>query len=202
MIKIHENLQQRTEEWLQAKLGKISASQMKNITGKRGIGKMGHTYMLKLLAEIILQEQEEVFVTDAMHRGNELEPVAREIYSNAKSVAVDEIGGFEDTELNVWYSPDGIVDHDGLIEIKCLQPKNHIETFLSDEAINDYIDQIQTGLWISDRYWCDFVGYNPDFPKHLQMRIIRIFRDEDHIDMIRNRVIELNNMIDKAQKKL
>ena len=75
------------------------------------------------------------------------------------------------------YSPDGLVNHDGMIEIKSVIPSVHVETILSDNVPAAYRKQIQWGLHICERKWCDFVSYSPlitDKP----IWIKRVYRDE------------------------
>lgn len=75
------------------------------------------------------------------------------------------------------YSPDGLVGDDGMIEIKSVIPSVHVETILSDVVPAAYRKQIQWGLHICERKWCDFISYSPlitDKP----IWIKRVYRDE------------------------
>ena len=59
------------------------------------------------------------------------------------------------------YSPDGFVGDDGIIEIKCVIPSVHIETIIKGKIPAAYRKQVQWGLSICEREWCDFVSYSP-----------------------------------------
>ena len=100
-------------------------------------------------------------MTHDMFRGVEEEPLAREVYAEHFGVTVEEIGYMVRDEggTRIGYSPDGLVGDDGLIEIKSRLPKKHIVTILDDQVPPENMAQIQAGLWVTGRQWCDYVSY-------------------------------------------
>ena len=128
-----------------------------------------------------------------MEQGIEREPHARKKYESFCNCIVDEVGGIQDGEL--WYSPDGMVGEDGLIEIKCPQPVKHLRNLLDVEMWKDYEHQIQFGLMVSGRKWCDFISFNPDFPSDNAFKVVRVERDEAYIALLRERVKALDVMV-------
>ena len=197
---IHNDIVQRTQQWLDLKAGKISASKIAPLMAPRGLGKQAHTLALEVLSERITGALSDNPVTWAMERGIELEPEARKIYSEAIEKRVIEIGGFEDGDL--WFSPDGCIDEDGLCEIKCPLSKKHMEILLSDTVLPEYIPQLQFGLMISGRDWIDFVSYNPDFPDQYAMKVIGVHRDDNYIQLMKDRIDEFRALISMMEKKL
>ena len=94
-------------------------------------------------------------------RGKDLEPEAREIYTRVYNPNVHEVGGIINSKHPLaWYSPDGCVGLDGLIEIKCFSEKHHLAVMKKVDS--QIIAQMQFGLWLSEREWIDFIAYNPD----------------------------------------
>ena len=89
--------------------------------------------------------------------------------------------------LNAGCTPDGLVGIDGMIEVKCPMPHNHLDNILSLAQLPIYIGQIQFSLWITNRKWCDFVSYHPEAPEGLQIKIERVNRDEDFIAELAHR---------------
>jgi putative phage-type endonuclease len=197
---IYYELTQGTAEWLQLKSGKISASRVEPLMAVRGLGEAAKTYAVELTAEVLLDQPTFVPITFAMEHGSEYEPYAREIYENNRSVSVQQVGGIEHDGL--WFSPDGLVDDDGLIEIKCPQPKQHLMILLSDDIDKRYIAQMQFGMMVSDRKWCDFVSFHPDFPDHLKVKVIRVERDEKYISLMRERIAEFKELLISINDKL
>ena len=68
----------------------------------------------------------------------------------------------DDWGFSIGYSPDGLVGDVGLIEIKSRRPKNHLLTILageSGEVPAENMAQIQCGLLVSNRSWCDYISY-------------------------------------------
>jgi predicted phage-related endonuclease len=114
-----------------------------------------------------------------MTRGNELEPLARKYYQFESGHKVVETGLIMTDAQDCGASLDGLVGDDGTIEIKCLKRINHTRIVLADEVPEDYLPQIQGGLKITGRAWCDFVAFHPEAP--VDGYIIRVERDENMI---------------------
>ena len=62
------------------------------------------------------------------------------------------------------YSPDGLVGDVGLIECKSRAPKIHLQTILDDAVPAENMAQIQAGLLVSGRAWCDYISYCGGLP--------------------------------------
>ena len=209
---IHSNLIQGSAEWLQARLGKITASQSQSLMAAKGLGKGAETYALELIAEIITEEPKYVPVTWQMEHGHEYEPVAREIYELNRKVKVRQVGGIQYND-SIWYSPDGLVGNmqyddsiwyytDGLIEIKCPQPLQHLRILTHEGLMDEYYHQIQFGLYASGRAWCDWISYQPNFPDDKSFKVIRVERDEDYIRLLDKRIHEFKGMMKSLMDKI
>ena len=124
---------------------------------------------LTLAAERITGWTEHVYVNAAMERGNMDEPLARDLYSQTWEEA-REVGFMvrDDWGFSIGYSPDGLVGEDGLIEVKSRAPKKHLATILADEVPPECMAQIQCGLLVSGREWCDYVSYCGGMPMWLK----------------------------------
>jgi putative phage-type endonuclease len=163
MIRHHAELVQGSDEWLAARCGLLTASEMKLIitpTLKTAENDKTRAHVWELLAQRITGHVEPHYISDDMLRGQEDEIEARLVY--AKHYApVEEIGFVTNDEwgFTLGYSPDGLVGDDGLIEIKSRRQKYQIETITNQKMPDDYAMQVQTGLLVSGRKWCDFVSY-------------------------------------------
>jgi putative phage-type endonuclease len=174
----HRNIQQGSDEWHALRRGVITASTISRLitgSGKPANNDTSRTQLLQLLAERITGESEPSFYNDDMARGHLLEPLARDIYA-AHRAPVKECGfvtaDFDGTVIG--YSPDGLVGDDGLIEIKSPRRKHHLRSLFSDEVPAEYVPQVQTGLAVTGRAWCDYISYAPGLPLFVR----RCERDE------------------------
>lgn len=134
-----------------------------------------------LVAERITGWVDPVYVTDDMMRGTLDEPIARAIYAEHYAPVTET--GFMVREEDGWrlgYSPDGLVQADGLIEIKSRRPKKHLQTILADEVPVENLAQIQAGLLVTGRAWCDYVSYCGGMPLWTK----RIYPDERWADAL------------------
>jgi predicted phage-related endonuclease len=178
---IYEELVQGTEEWLQARCGIVTASEMSSVLAK-GQGKSRASYMYKLIGERITGEPTPSYSNAHMERGHEHEPIARGLYEDATDYLVREVGFI--TDHGVGFSPDGLVDDDGLVEIKSKLAHIQAEVLDHGKVPTEHVKQIQTGLWVSGRKWLDFVSYCPGMPLFIK----RMERDEKLIEEMKEAV--------------
>ena len=184
-------MEQRTDEWLKARCGLFTASRFADLLAKTktGVSASRSNYIAQILCERLTGKVSESYMNQAMMIGTEREPLARALYEAHTGVLVDEVGFIKHLDLPCGASPDGLIGNDGGIEIKCPQPAAHLEYLLYDEAPSKYMAQIQGCMWMSGRAWWDFVSFNPDFPDHLQLKIVRVKRDDAFIDKIEKEII-------------
>ena len=131
-----------------------------------------------------------------MRQGTEREPMARRAYEIQTGVLVHEVGFCRHDTLDAGASPDGIVELEGLIEIKCPNSTTHQTTLL--EGMNeDHLYQIQGQLWITGYDWCDFVSYDPRMPKGLDLYVQRVPRDDAFIAQLESGVREFLALVDE-----
>jgi len=178
------DIEQGSDEWHAIRRGVITASTVAKLltgTGKPANNDTSRAQLYQLLAERITGESEASFYNDDMARGHLLEPFARDLYA-ANYAPVAECG-FITCQLSgvvIGYSPDGLVGDDGLIEIKAPRQKTHLKSLLTNQVPGEYIPQVQTGLAVSGRAWCDFISYAPGLPLFVR----RVERDEQVIGQI------------------
>ena len=175
---------QQTEEWFQARVGRMTASRVGDVLAKTRSGPSASraAYMGELVAERLTGQPIEKFQSAAMKQGTELEPQARAAYVFLSGSTVEEIGFVPHPRINAaGCSPDGLVGDLGLVEIKCPQTHTHIETLLGAEIAKGYRDQMQFQLACTGRLWCDFVSFCPLMPAGMDTHIRRVERDNVYI---------------------
>lgn len=203
-MNIIESMEQGSQEWLELRLGKVTASKFKDVmTNGRGNkpSATAKTYMIKLVAEILRGEPLPFFENEAMKWGTETEPQARAMYELKNDVEVKEVAFVELNEF-VGVSPDGLVGDDGLLEIKCPNTETQIKRFLDDTGLpSDYEAQVQGQLWVTGRQWCDFVSFDPRIDVEASYIQTRVYRDEEYIAKLEEKVSifveEMKSMINK-----
>jgi putative phage-type endonuclease len=198
--------QQGTDEWHEARLGKVSASRVSEIVAKTRSGAASTSrknYMAELLVERLTGERRDGFSNGAMRWGSEYEDEARSLYSFLTGLDVEEVGLVMHPGLdNACASPDGLVAYDGLVEIKCPTTSTHIETLQKRKVPSKYIDQMQWQMACTGAKWCDFVSYDPRLPTEMQVFIKRVERDDDHILALETAVDTFLNELDMMIREL
>lgn len=190
-------MEQRTEDWMQARLGKVTASRVADVMAriKSGYGAARKNYMCELLCQRLTGKFEEGFNSAAMQRGTELEPVARSIYEMLNDVMVTEVGFLDHPDISEFgASPDGLVGKDGLIEIKCPNTATHIEFLQTGKIDNRYLLQMYSQMMCANREWCDFVSFDDRLPESLAYKCVRVNWDDDKVGEI---VVEVSSFLDE-----
>lgn len=183
---------QRSQEWYAVKCGKIGASSIKDVLSK---GTTRNTYMMRLLAERLSGIPQETYCNGAMQWGIDNEEFARNTYEMETGNTVQQVGFVELDEF-IGCSPDGLVGGDGLVEIKCPNSSTHLTYILAGKMPAEYVLQVQTQLWITERLWCDFVSFDPRIPSR-PFWTIRVNRDEKKITEINSGVkVFLTELLD------
>jgi hypothetical protein len=111
-----------------------------------------------------------------MRRGRAEEADAITLYEIINACEVKQCGFMRLPSL-AGYSPDGLVGDDGLVEVKSRKPPLQIDIIASGGIPPEHKAQIQGGLWIAERQWCDYVSYSHGLPLY----VCRCERDEDYI---------------------
>lgn len=179
---MHYNMEQGTPEWFEIRLGRFTASQFGKLMGApttKGYSDIINQWVFEKIAS----KKADSYVNDAMLRGTELEPVAREDYVFTTNNQVEQVG-FVTMGDSFGCSPDGMVGEDGLLEIKCPKWNTQLDYLLANKLPSIYKWQVQGQLMVTDRKWCDFYSYHPDLPALL----VRVNRDEKQIEKLRDKL--------------
>ena len=204
-------IEQRTEEWFQQRLGKVTASRISDVIAKTktGVSTSRQNYLIQLVSERLTGKKGDSFVNQAMLDGIEREDDARKLYEIEKNISVSEVGFFEHPIISMsGASPDGAVHAEiegkyaGLIEIKCPIETTHTNTLMSKSVPSKYLSQIQWQMACVGARWVDFVSYNPNFPDDLKLFIFRVDRDDSYIAELEAEVIKFLDEVDATILKL
>lgn len=189
---------QGSDAWLAARKGVITASRFKDCRerlkggapGKKCIG-----YAQDTARERVGGKAPGVFVNAAMRFGTEQEPEARRAYEIRTGHLVDEVGFFTTDDRMFGVSVDGLIDDDGILEVKTMVSSDTLFTALGGD-ISAYIDQCNGALWLTGRKWVDLVLWAPDLKDiGAHLTIIRIERDEEAIQALEDDLMKFAAMV-------
>lgn len=192
------DVEQNSEEWENLRIGKITSSSFSIIMANYGkaFGEPAKKYALKLALERIKNCKSEYNYSNAhMERGHEQEPIARMLYEDLYFTDVTN-GGFFDCGF-YGDSPDGLVDNDGVIEIKSVIDTTHYANIKRGSIDPSYKWQVIGHLDCTGREWCDFISYCAEFPETSQLIAYRIYRKDviEEIKMLSERRKLFNDLI-------
>jgi putative phage-type endonuclease len=196
---------QGTPEWFAQRLGKVTASRVADVIAKTksGYSTSRANYMAQLVAERLTGQAAESFSNAAMQHGTETEPLARMAYETETGLMVTEVAMIDHPTIAMsGASPDGLVQSDGLVEIKCPNTATHIDTLLYGEAPAKYKPQMQWQIACTGRKWCDFVSFDPRLPEDMQLFVKRVERDDAYIAELEAEIKQFLGEVETTVQKL
>lgn len=135
-----------------------------------------------------------------LERGHIMEERARIAYEARLGLIAQESGICKTDDDWFGYSTDGLVDDDGLIEIKAPIDSMKIAQMFRTGDVSEYMHQMQGGMWITGRQWCDFIMYVPDLESvGNDLYVKRIYRDDNFIDDMVEKLMTFRGMVQAYQ---
>ena len=177
-------MEQHSEEWHAARLGKATASRISDIVARTqsGWGAGRKNYEAELIAERLTGEAAEHFHNATMQRGSDTEEQARAAYEFETDAEMVQVGFVDHPTIKMsGASPDRLVGDDGMIEVKCPHTATHLSTLLGAPIPKKYMIQMQWQMACTGRAWCDFVSFDPRLPAKHQLFVKRVERDAEMI---------------------
>lgn len=193
-------IQQRSPEWYEQRLGKVTASDVTNVRNKALAGYKN--YLTKLLLERLTGEQEESYTNASMQWGVDYEETAALEYALARDVELADCEFVDHPTIRMsGASPDKeIVGANAGIETKCPNSATHIEYMMTRKIPTKYKDQMMWQMACKGWQYIDFVSYDPRMPVGSQLVIIRLERDDDYIKKLEQQVEEFQDALDERLK--
>lgn len=195
---------QGTEQWHLDKCGCISASRMADVLAE-GKGINREKYLYELVGERITGKPTVGFSNYKMDNGTAVEPKAREDYEFINGVTIVQCGFVRHPTIpNYGSSPDGCLDHDGLIEMKRRDLHIHLPFGLSPAPPRTAYLQMQAQLSCTGRKYVKYVSYNETLPPEFRLFEVHVDRDEETISIIESAVkaldAEINSVIERLNQ--
>lgn len=199
---IHHNHEQGSEAWLASRKGCITGSRFKDCRDKLkggGPSKACLAYAMDTARERSGGTAPAKFQNAAMRTGQEQESPARHRYERLTGNLVEEVGFFTTEDGLFGLSPDGLIDDDGVLEIKTMVSSDTLFTAVADGDVSAYMDQCLGYLWLLGRQWVDLVLWAPDLDL---MVIKRITRDEDAIEALETDLMAFSRLVKQYETTL
>ena len=202
-MKMLTSFEQGSPEWKQARAGKVTASRAKDARDKLKSGAASGkqiAYACQVALERVSgNPADATFENWQMREGHVQEPIARAAYERRTGNLVDEVGAFATDDDLFLYSPDGLIDDDGLLEVKSIFSPERIMTIVGNGDTSDFEDQCMFGLWLTGRQWIDLVVWVPSLE---HMVIKRITRDEDAIEALEADLMAFARLVTQYENTL
>ena len=194
-------LDQGSEQWMNLKLGVLSASNISKALAKKGT-ETRNTYLMELVGQIATRQFDEINAK-SLEYGKVNEVAARAAYEFETGHKVQQVGFIYGDNKRVGVSPDGVVPtiKKGL-ELKCpITAKVHADFLCNDKIKSEYQYQVQFSLYVSQYETWDFASFNPSFKANM-LKIITIEKDPKVFERFENELPDFISDLDAALAKL
>lgn len=182
--------EQTSPEWYKARAGRLTGSEAATILAKGRVvnaeSVQRRDYRTRLALERFTGNSlEDEFEKSWVERGKEVEPLARAALEACQGYLIDRPGFIACRDVMAGCSLDGQVDgYQGIVELKCPKSATHLRYLRERTLPKEHAPQIWHNLLVSGADWCDFASFDPRFPKHLQLFVLRVRRDQIVPEMI------------------
>jgi YqaJ-like viral recombinase domain len=171
------DVEQRTPAWFAARCGKLTGTGAAAMVASIRSGEAAARRDLRtdLVIERLtgISRDQFSYKSAEMQWGIDHEADARRAYEARTGAVVQAVGFLAHPELPAGCSPDGLIRDVGVLEIKCPKSATHLDTLRSHRVPAIYLPQVRHALWLTGADWCDFVSFDPRFPRPLQLVILR-----------------------------
>lgn len=203
---IHYDIEQGIPEWKELRRGTITGSKYKDARDRLksgGLSGKAKLYAMNVARERCRGKAPDIFETNAMREGRVQEGIARAAYERRTGALVEPVGFFKTTDNLFGLSPDGLIDDDGVLEIKTMVSSDTMFTAMVERDVSEYIDQCLGYLWLLGRKWVDLVLWAEDLEDlGMQMVVIRIERDEAAIEKLEADLMAFVAIVREYESKL
>ena len=176
---IIHNMDQGSDEWFKVRAGKFTASNICKLFMGKSTGGYNN-YLNDIVYERLTGDKEMTFQSNWMDRGVEMEAEALEAFELEYFQKVVPCG-FIEASPTTGCSPDGLINDNGMIQVKCLKHTTMISGYLSGKIDRDYEIQMQSEMLFAEREYNIYFAYHPKLkPIHIVLK-----RDENIITSIK-----------------
>jgi len=197
---IEVNIAQQDQQWFTEKAGKPSASEFKMIVDCSGKpSTQRNKYLYTLVGERFLGTKVATRPTFAMQRGIELEAEARMFFELLTGLDVRQTGFIYPDERKLYgCSPDGVIQENIGLEIKCPALHTHMEYLHKNKLPSEYKQQVQGSMMVTEFKSWYFMSYYPG----LEPLILEVKRDEKYCEVLQTEVEKFCKNIDKIYSEI
>lgn len=198
------NCDQNSPEWFEHRLASIGGSSIGSVVAG-GQGKMRKGLLYRFASELLTGVKAETFKFQHADRGHEYEAETWSCYTFETGLAIEHVGLVKADIPFMHYSPDALIEKNGIGEGKVRIPSVFVEAMVDGYFPTDVRRQIQWGLYICEREWCDYVQFCPEMGDAGVNPILinRIYRDEKEITFLKEGadkfITEMTNLVERLR---
>lgn len=197
------DIEQNSDVWADLHCGRLTSSNLAKVMANypKAFGEPAKKLAVDLAIEQITGRSgfTSGYSNEHMERGHEQEPLARAMYEADMFCTVTNGGFFCNDFLGC--SPDGLVNHDGLVEFKSVIASTHHANVCRQSVDPAYRWQCLANLKFTGRDWLDFVSFCADYPEDKQLFVYRLWAEDHQAEFahIDDRTSQFRQLVDERR---
>jgi hypothetical protein len=199
---VYDKIEQGSADWHALRYGKIGGTTLKMLMANEGKPVENNAIFNEILAARMEDfVMEESFCSKEMQRGKDLEPIARMRYEIETGHNVMEVGFIQMNDF-CGFSPDGLIDSDKALEIKCPSANTHVSYLLDPMSmISDYVWQcVMYFLVLEDLETLDFVSFRPE--NKVKPILIQTINRDTEVAVNAKKRAKISQLVTEAKHRL
>ena len=196
------NLEQGSEEWKQARIGRITGTRLGDAIGTPA---KQEALLNELIAEALTEQSKEIFINSAMKHGTEAEDYAIAEYEQMTGEITEQVGFCLHDEYD-WLanSPDRLIKSKGkyrkAVEVKAPNSETAVKYIRGGKIPKEYEGQVMSYFLVNeDLQELDFVIFDPRIRnERYRLTVFHMERDEAKIAEAWEKLIRFYNQWQQA----
>lgn len=202
---IIHNVEQGSIDWFQARLGVITASEVKALITPKWAMRTGdgvETYLATKLAERWLKRPLTAFSSPIMEQGSIREKEAVPVFEEQMDLDCEPVGFITTQDGWCGCSPDAMLSphHHSTqgVEVKCPSPETHVRYLLAGRVPDEYLPQVHFSMYVTGADMWYFMSYCRGLPP----LILPVFRNPEIMVAMANATVPFIERVGEAYKRL
>jgi putative phage-type endonuclease len=191
-------IEQRSQEWLDERVGFITGSRLNDVLAKKETAARKN-YLLQLAIERINKKPAEpMFINDAMQRGIDKEDEAVICFEVNQGVFAEKCSFIKSKDIP-WFgaSPDRLVGNDAILECKVPNTLTHMNYIIENKLPTKYKAQVYGQMLVTERDRGYFMSWDDRTVEGMELFVVEFKKANEYMDNLVKEIALFNKEVEE-----